>query len=183
MAYVTASQLKQHLGIDASDTSQDAYLGELADQVSGFIDSYTGRTFSASDRTATNETHTRSGRVIWLRSSGVKDVTEVKVRELRSDDWTTLGSAEYEWTESGRLELAYPYTFVSVTYTVAGAPLSAAITGAALELAANVYRGGGEQGAIKSERNGDLAVTYADVQSGASSGVLAVLNTYRMPNI
>lgn len=180
MTYANTAQLKDVL--DISDTSQDGYLSELLDRVSAFIETYTGRSWSTDAQTVTDELYERQGRVLWLNAVGISNVSSVKVRDDRSDDWRTLDASSYQWTSAGRLELPLSYAYVQVSYELpASTAIPYDIESAALELAADLYRSSGEHGAVKSTRAGDLWVTYgADDSEKRGMTAMKVLDHYRM---
>lgn len=183
-AYATTSQLKEVLGITGSD--QDGYLAGILDRVSAFIDTYTGRTFSGSAITVTDELYERQSRVIWLRNVGITEVDSVKARDFRSDSLMTLDATNYQWTSAGRLELPICYTFVQVTYEHQTA-VPKDIEGACLALAAEGYRSGGEHGDVRREEIGDLVFEY-QANSGSASAAsvnraMQTLDSYRVRHV
>lgn len=178
MAYATTAQLKEELGITGS--AQDTYLSAVLDRVSAWIDTQTNRKFQSQDTTVSDELYERQGCIIWLKQVGVSDVTTVKVRQLRSDDWTTLDASTYEWTSQGRLSLPLSYRFVQVTYAY-GSSVPKDIEQACLQLAAEVYRASRQDttGDIASERIGDYQVTYRSIATAANSAASNVMSTLR----
>lgn len=66
MAYATLAQVKQYLGVTVTD--DDALLTRLTDAASAAIDTYCGRTFSASTDTVRHRAYMWLGREIILRN-------------------------------------------------------------------------------------------------------------------
>lgn len=185
MAYTTQNQineLKRELGI--TDDAQDGRLVDLLERAAAFIDSYCGRKFSNAVETVTDELRERQGRVLYLRNIGITAVSSVKAKVAQSDDWETLDPSTYEWTYVGRLCLPYPYDYVLVNYSYGTPGVPADILSAQVVIAAESYRGGGANGAIKREELGDLKLEYANSSSSKPSiSVLDVLDRHRVRSL
>lgn len=180
--YATTAQLKEVLGI--TDISQDTYLAKLLDRASAFVELYTGRSWSTTATTYTDELYERQGRVLWLKNIGVSAITSIKVRDHLSDALVTLDASTYQWTSAGRVELAISYTYVQVTYTTPIVSIPLDIEAATLDIATDAYRSGGENGSVKSERVGDLAISYGTNSATTDgSAAMKVLDLYRVRTI
>lgn len=177
--YATISQLKNELGIPTTDTSQDTYLTDLLTRVSAWIDTYTGRKFSASPVSVNNEAHNRAGTVLWLKRPNIQAITTVQGKDSVNDAWETLVSTDYEWSADGRLELDVEYTYIRVTYTYGGDGIPKEIEQAAVSIAARIYR----NSSIKSEQIGDYKIDFQAVKDIIPTDELGVLDMYRIPNV
>jgi hypothetical protein len=191
MAYATRDQLKRELEIPSSDNSHDTYLDELLAQATAFIDTQTNRTFSEDPVTVTDEVYDLTdGNRIWLKHTGIKSVTSVKVGQT---DPETLDTTAYTWDALGRLVLFgygrlsrfgdrdYYLGYVRVSYTYDGDGIPKDIEMACLQLAAEVYRNGGAN--ETKEQIGDYSVWYENGKSDVADRVKAVLSAHRVINV
>lgn len=191
MAYATIAQLKRELRIDSGDTSQDLYLTDLLDWVTGLIDQYTKRKFSASPITVTDEVHDfTDGNKVWLANTNIKSVTAVKVGQTSP---ITLDSTAYQWNALGRLivfvsDYSWPtlenptnsdfyLDYVKVSYTYAGDGVPKDIEGACVQAAAKIHRSNG----VSKEEIGDYKITYTDARSVFDD--FGVLDAYRLRGV
>lgn len=194
MAYATTDQLKNEVGIDLSDTSQDSYLGDLLDWISDWINTYCKRSFAAEPIAVTNEVHDLvDNNKVWLSNTDIKSVTSVQIGQ--SAPFTTLDPTAYDWNKLGRLVIyTFPYSFpdlprqvnsdffldyVQVSYTYGGDGVPKAIEGAAVEAAAKVYR----NTHVQREEIGDYKIMYPPTSPDDVFGDMGVLDAYRLRGV
>lgn len=84
MAYASVTQLKTLIDIDASETSDDALLGDLIDRAQAMIEAYTSRIFEATeDTTLTFDARLDveedgAGRTLYLGYSDLCQITSIE---------------------------------------------------------------------------------------------------------
>lgn len=196
MAYATINQLKQEVGIDLADTSQDAYLQNLLDWLSDWIDTYTKRHFATDPVTVTNEVHDLADdNKVWLDNTDIKSVTAVNFGQ--TSPFTLLDTTSYVWNKLGRLIIyVVPNSFgfnlpqnlasdyftkdsVRVSYTYGGDGVPKAIEGACVEAAAKVYRNTN----VNDEEIGDYKIRYNRLGPEDVFGDMGVLDAYRIRGV
>ncbi|OAE01863.1 phage head-tail connector protein [Arthrobacter sp. OY3WO11] len=175
MSYATTDQLKSALSI--TDSAQDTYLTDLLARASAWIDTYTGRHFATGAQTVTDELHEGQGSRLWLKHTGITEITSVEVRDVRSDDWEVLGADDYEWTASGRLIVPLNYTFVKVTYKYDSNGVPKDIEMVAVRLATQLFR----DNTVSKESLDDYSIEHR-IQEIAPDD-LGVLAAYRVRNV
>lgn len=144
MAYPTLTTLKTILKI--TDASADVGLQLSLDSAISWVEEYTGRSWSGTPITVTDEeydldslTQTTDGSFIMLRNMDIASVTAVKLGTQTQD------STGYKWDKSGRLVVfgrifdvarrAYnDFQYITVSYTY-GATLPKSVEGAIVMLA------------------------------------------------
>ena len=95
-ALTTLAKVKTYLGIDSADTSKDNLLIDLINQASGYIETYTGRTFMS--QTYTNVIKdSRGGNYLFLNHTPVTAFTLLEYRSGTVDNpvWVTYASNTY----------------------------------------------------------------------------------------
>lgn len=126
---VTVAEVKTHLNIPATDTSQDAELAGFVEAATPVIEHITGPVVARS----VVENHDGGCDAIVLRQPPVVSVTSV------TEDGTTVASSEYTLSDSGVLYRTYGVWMpgrgkVRVTYQAGRSPVPASIALAAKEL-------------------------------------------------
>lgn len=89
MPYASLAQLKDYLGIDSDN--DDFLLSECLDRASSFIDSYTGRRFSANTETRYYEDDAVESRTLYLD----EDLLSITTLTNGDADATTISSSDY----------------------------------------------------------------------------------------
>lgn len=192
MAYSTLSDLKARLGI--SDSSHDAQLQSILNGAIGIVESITGRNFTGTPVTVTDELHdmdaftnTRNNFILMLNNA---DVTELTSLKLNND---VVDSANYSWNSLGRIVLigsyfdrahrSYDdYDVVKVTYKHGGST-PAAINEAILQIAASTYNN--RVDGVKKESIGRYSYEVGNVAGGEAvpADVLKILKSYRIRRV
>lgn len=101
---ITLDQLKEYLGIDSGDTSQDAYLQGLIDEISTFIETYTGRIFNQDTYTEVKDWHWE--RILFTKQYPLNSITSVKYRKGNDfTEWFTevIEQKDYSFRDSGEV--------------------------------------------------------------------------------
>ncbi len=175
MKYATLDQLKNELEISSDDTSRDDYLNNLLAQVSGWIETYTGRKWGTN--TVTAEPHDFVGSKVYLKNFPVTAVTELKLGDTIQDPST------YQWSITGRIYLGTyvrPFyrdaflDYIKVTYTY-GATAPVEISLACVQICARIFR----NDSISSESIGDYSVSYKNMSQVAGADQLGILDAHR----
>lgn len=142
--YTSALLVAQELGLDLTAPQLDQ-CADLVEGVESFIDWETGRAWLTTSPT-TDELHTSSGPLVYLKKRPVTSITSVKVRGsyVGATD-TTLAVTEYELLDAtnGILNLLYTYTpgwYIRVTYVSSTTALPLDIQRAATLLVADAMQ-------------------------------------------
>ncbi len=194
MAYPTITNLKSQLRI--TDNAENSVLQLCLDEAIEWVEDFTGRNFSGTAVTITDEeydldslTQTSDGSFVQLKQMDIVDVTDVKLGDQ------SIGADDYKFTPEGRLIIfgrifdvarrAFnDFQYVKVSYTY-GTTTFKTIEGAILMLAMSFWNdrlamnnttaadgssGGSSSDSIKSERIGEYSVNYGGGNASASQG-------------
>lgn len=194
MAYPTLSNVKASLRI--TDSSEDTVIQNCLDQAVEWVEKFTGRKFSGSQTTVTDEqydldtmTQTTDGMFVQLRQMDISEITSVSLGDQ------VLASDDYKWTPEGRLIIfgrifdiarrAYnDFQYVKVTYKY-GAATNSVVNGAIQMLAMSFWNdrlamastsassgvaSSASSDTKKSESIGEYSVNYGGGNQSASKG-------------
>ena len=176
--------LKRYIGIDATDTSQDALLGDLIDYASERIETHCGRRFASE---AITEYADGSGTTeLVLSRRPVTELTSVRVdadREFSEETALDLSEQIVLRAESGvveRVDAVFPRgaSNIRIEYTAGYETVPDDIELAAVKLAAAWYahaRAGAD--GVKRETLGGYSAEYA--RAALPADVEAILDPYR----
>ena len=113
MAYATVAELRAHMGIVATDTSEDTRLSDALDAATAWIDSLCGQSFAA-----TSATRTFAARDLWTLDLAGSPLTST-ITSIKTDAGfdgtfeTTLATTDYLLLPVGGRQLdgsTGPYT-------------------------------------------------------------------------
>lgn len=198
---VTLAQAKAVLGIDASDTSQDAIISAHIAQVSAAINNYCDRIFVRQgyrDQFRQCSAWLGYGEPLWTRQSPIAvDGTGMAIAAV-AQNGVTIDPAYWEVdvergtfysTDGGYVMGSWIGDTVVIDYTGGFDPIPADVEGAALEWLAGRYSLGGAMAGpmpgLRSETIPDLIEqTWSDAAAASSAstmppGVTQTLNFYR----
>ena len=171
---ITIEELKEYLGIDEEDTSQDAKLQAIVDSTNWQMTEELGRVFGVTG-TLTDEVYDYEP-TVWLNNMDIQTVTAVK-------DYDDNEYTGYRFNKLGRLDLSSTFDTVrtkanhdnvKVSYTFGEENVPPDLKLATLQIATNAFGSYGQAssgGEVKAERIGSYSVEYmtASDSSGASS--------------
>lgn len=184
-ALTILAQVKSHLGIDASDTSQDGLLEFYINAASEFIEKYTKRRFAKGDYTV--KLNGEGMARLFVPIFPIISVASVKVSSLllSSDSYvfyTDAGEIVYlngVWPKgSQNIEVIYTGGYVLPSAS-SGRNLPYDLENACVRLASEVY-GKREAEGVKNASAGGLSVNWADEMH---ESIKAMLNNYRVYHV
>jgi hypothetical protein len=116
-AYVTLTAAKARLGISSADTTDDAEIQVVCDQVNGYIESFTGRVIAP----AGSATYTFDGfdaldnRVLFL-PKGIRSISLLETTTYTGGPWYTVPAGNYFLRPTDHeKDPAFPHTEVVMT--------------------------------------------------------------------
>lgn len=195
MKIVSLETLKLGLGLDVVDTSEDELLTMLEDQAATFVDTQTGRKFSAPIEDERTEFVSGLGtRTLFLAghvSGDEPEIVSVRRRALNGIDFEDVDPEEYILrgdtlvSTGGPWSHLYEYEVVYADgYEVDTAP--ADIQALVIDLVGIAFSALGEEG-IKSETIGDYSYTLDSAVTTAAASLSdtssMTLNRYRRMSI
>lgn len=184
-ALTTLADVKETLGIDAGDTSQDNLIIRKINQATEMIEHYCDRRFANTTYTQQEYDATNSDQ-LSLKQRPVTDTTTLILQQrdstLNEDDWTTVDTELY-FTDSGAgvIDLAFNasghWNRYRVTYSAGYATIPSDLAEACVTLAAYLVDNATAGTGIKSKQEGQRKIEYFDSNaSGGTNSLFTQLN-------
>ena len=176
----TLADVKESLGIDAGDTTQDNVIIRKINQATRMIEKYTGIRFASTvytneeyDATNVDQLVLKQRPIITFTSFQVRDTT------LNQSDWETVDSTLYFVdSDAGVLDLLFiadgHWNRYRVTYTAGYATIPEDIAEAAATLAAFYVDNPTSGAAIKSKEEGQRKIEYYNTSGSSQKGDTSV---------
>lgn len=197
-ALTDLATVKEELGIDAGDTSQDNKIKRKINLATDMIEAYCGLSIGHhfSQTTYTNEEYTGSyGSDLLLKMSPVLSFDSFQRRDTtqNEDDWTDNEPENYFLDEaSGVVSTLFgqgtsPYGY-RVTYTAGYSTIPADLGEACAVLASYLVNNSGASTGIKKKQEGQRSIEYFDPGESADDpikqvGIDNTLNRYVRYNL
>lgn len=191
-ALCSLSDVKESLGIDAGNTTQDNLIIRKINQATVMIERYCGgRRFKATTYTDEEYDATNSDQ-LSLKNYPVTTFTSLSYRDssLNENSWETVDSDRYFTdTAAGVLDLTFNasgrWNRYKVTYTAGYTTIPADLQEACVILASYYVENATSGTGVKSKQEGARKIEYFDANSGAGSNDIFsqlniddILNTY-----
>lgn len=181
-ALTTLSDVKESLGIDAGDTSQDNLIKRQINRATLYIESFCSlpRDHHFASTTYTQEEYDGTGRnTIVLRMRPVITMSSFQSRDSNqnTDDWTDVESELY-FTDltSGVIELLFgarkSWNVYRVTYTAGFATIPADLAEACVTLASYYVENSASGTAVKKKQEGQRSIEYFQPSQSESGSVV-----------
>jgi len=118
-SYATATLLKERLNIGTADIGDDTLLGEICDQVNGYVESFCGRAIAPISGTPTRYYDFKEPDDELYEPDGIRTITTLAVAQYTGASYTTLPATDY-YLRPIRPRLGWPYTEVELSDRVTG---------------------------------------------------------------
>lgn len=181
-ALTSVSDVKESLGIDAGDTSQDNLIKRQINRATLYIESFCSlpRDHHFASTTYTQEEYDGTGRnTIVLKMRPVITMSSFQSRDSNqnTDDWTDVESELY-FTDltSGVIELLFgarkSWNVYRVTYTAGFATIPADLAEACVTLASYYVENSASGTAVKKKQEGQRSIEYFQPSQSESGSVV-----------
>lgn len=176
-ALTSVADVKESLGIDSGDSTQNNLIIRKINQATDMIESYCGKNNSQhfASTSYTDEYDGTGINQLVLKNRPVISITSFKQRNTTENysDWTTIDSSLYFTdTTAGVIDLLFTvpmnWNIIQVVYTAGFADIPSDLAEACATLAAYLVENGATGASIKKKQQGPKSIEYYQTSQGES---------------